>query len=51
LYLTGEAFLPAAKLLVAAHLPVMLIEGFLTVVCVIFLKKVKPELLGKTYAP
>ncbi|MBC8430314.1 MAG: energy-coupling factor ABC transporter permease, partial [Desulfobacterales bacterium] len=42
---------PAAKLLVAAHLPVMLIEGFLTVACVIFLKKVKPELLEKTYAP
>ncbi len=49
LYLTGEAFLPAAKLVVAAHLPVMLIEGVLTAVCALFLKKVRPELLEKTY--
>lgn len=45
LYLTGEAFLPAAKLLIVAHLPIMLIEGFLTAVCVVFLSKAKPELL------
>jgi cobalt/nickel transport system permease protein len=45
LYLTGEAFLPAAKLVVAAHLPIMLIEGFLTTACVLFFRKVKPELL------
>jgi cobalt/nickel transport system permease protein len=45
LYLNGEAFLPAAKLLVAAHLPVMLIEGILTATCALFLKKVRPELL------
>ena len=51
LYLTGEAFLPAAKLVVAAHLPVMLIEGVLTAACALFLKKVRPELLEKTYAP
>ena len=45
LYLTGEAFLPAAKLVVAAHLPVMLIEGLLTAACALFLRKVRPELL------
>lgn len=45
LYLTGEAFLPAAKLIVAAHLPVMIIEGIITVACILFLKKVRPELL------
>jgi len=50
LYLTGEAFLPAAKLIVAAHLPVMLIEGVLTAACVLFLKKVRPELLEKVYS-
>ncbi len=50
LYLTGEAFLPAAKLVVAAHLPVMLIEGVLTAACVLFLKKVRPELLEKVYS-
>lgn len=45
LYLTGEAFLPVAKLIVAAHLPVMIIEGIVTAACILFLKKVKPELL------
>ncbi len=45
LYLTGEAFLPAAKLLIAAHLPVMIIEGIVTAACILFLKKVRPELL------
>jgi len=45
LYLTGEAFLPAAKLVVAAHLPVMFIEGILTTTCILFLKKVRPEIL------
>ncbi len=48
LYLTGEAFLPAAKILVAGHVPVMLIEGIITAACVTFLKKVKPELLSAT---
>jgi cobalt/nickel transport system permease protein len=46
LYLTGEAFLPAAKIVVAGHIPVMLIEGVVTAACVTFLKKVKPELLS-----
>jgi cobalt/nickel transport system permease protein len=51
LYLTGEAFLPAAKLVVAAHVPVMLIEGGLTLACALFLRRVKPELLEGQYAP
>ncbi|MBL0716565.1 MAG: cobalt transporter CbiM [Desulfosarcina sp.] len=45
LYLTGEEFLPTAKLIIIAHLPVMFIEGGLTAVCALFLKRVKPELL------
>ena len=49
LYLNGDAFLPAAKLLVAAHLPVMLIEGILTATCALFLKKVKPDILEGYY--
>jgi cobalt/nickel transport system permease protein len=48
LYLTGEAFLPAAKVVVAGHIPVMVIEGIITAACVTFLKKVKPELLSMT---
>lgn len=45
LYLNGEAFIPAAKVVVVAHVPVMIIEGFLTASCMVFLKKVKPEML------
>ena len=45
LYLNGDAFLPAAKLVVAAHLPVMLIEGILTATCAMFLRKVRPDIL------
>ena len=51
LYLTGEAFLPAAKLVVVAHFPVMLIEGILTAACALFLRRVKPELLEGHYVP
>jgi cobalt/nickel transport system permease protein len=50
LYLTGEAFLPAAKLVVLAHLPVMVIEGTLTTTCILFLKKVRPEILEGNHA-
>ena len=45
LYLTGEAFLPVAKLIVAAHIPVMIIEGIFTAACTLFLRKVRPEIL------
>jgi cobalt/nickel transport system permease protein len=44
---TGEAFAVAAKLVVIAHLPVMLIEGILTMFCVGFLRKVRPEIFGE----
>lgn len=47
---TGESFLNVAKLLVVAHFPVMIIEGIVTSFCVVFLKKVKPEILGEVKA-
>jgi len=47
---TGEHFLAVAKLIVIAHLPVMVIEGLVTVFCVKFLKRVKPEMLEVVYA-
>jgi cobalt/nickel transport system permease protein len=50
LIFTGESFLQAAKLLVVAHLPVMVLEGIVTAFCLAFLIKVKPELLGVTHA-
>ncbi|MBU1170269.1 MAG: cobalt transporter CbiM [Proteobacteria bacterium] len=45
LFANGKAFIPSAKIIVGAHVPVMIIEGFLTASCMGFLKKVKPELL------
>jgi cobalt/nickel transport system permease protein len=42
---TGESFQNVAKILVVAHLPVMVIEGIVTSFCIVFLKKVKPEIL------
>ena len=49
----GEAYKPDAKLkamfaamvVLAAHIPVMVIEGVFTSACVGFLRKVKPEML------
>ena len=49
LLFTEKAFLSVAKLIVVAHLPVMIIEGIITLFCVAFLKRVKPELLGGIY--
>ena len=41
----GEDFLGVAKLALAAHIPVILIESAVTALTVSFLHKVKPELL------
>jgi cobalt/nickel transport system permease protein len=45
LMFTEETFLKIAGLVVAAHVPVMIIEGTATGFCVTFLKKVQPSLL------
>ncbi|MFW5489122.1 MAG: cobalt transporter CbiM [Desulfovibrio sp.] len=42
---SDEGFLTSAKVLVVAHLPVMVIEGFVTMFAYGFLAKVKPDLL------
>ena len=42
----GKSFIELAKLIVIAHLPVMIIEGILTAICVGFLRKVRPKMLG-----
>jgi len=46
LVFTGEPFLQVAKLVLIAHLPVMILEGVLTVFCIGFLRKVRPEILN-----
>jgi cobalt/nickel transport system permease protein len=50
LVFTGESFLGVAKIMVAAHFPIMVIEGIIVAACVKFLKKVKPEILEIIYA-
>ena len=47
---TGESFKEIAAGVVLAHLPVMVIEGFLTMFLVGFLRKVRPEILEIAYA-
>jgi len=46
LYLNGESFHAAAWALVAMHLPLAVIEGFITVLAVDFLHSVRPEVLA-----
>ena len=45
LVFTEDSFLEISGLVVAAHVPVMIIEGIVTTVCVAFLKRVRPEML------
>ena len=50
LIFTGQAFLEVAELVALAHLPVMLIEGLITLFVFLFLEKVRPEMLEVIYA-
>lgn len=45
LALSDTGFLATAQIIVAAHLPVMIIEGFITMFIVSFLARVQPEIL------
>jgi cobalt/nickel transport system permease protein len=45
LVFTDEGFFSLAATAVAVHLPVMVIEGLVTAICISFLAKVKPEML------
>lgn len=47
LALSGDEFLPAAKLVFFAHIPVMIIEAVLTGFAILLARKVKPELFLK----
>ncbi|MGB9721941.1 MAG: cobalt transporter CbiM [bacterium] len=46
LSLSGEVFIPVAKMIIIVHIPIMIIEGILTGFVILFLQRVKPELLG-----
>ncbi|MGD9236200.1 MAG: cobalt transporter CbiM [Desulfobacterales bacterium] len=45
LVFTEENFLEVSAIVIAAHIPVMVIEGLVTAMCVAFLKKVQPSML------
>jgi cobalt/nickel transport system permease protein len=49
LVFTGQAFVEVAELAVLAHLPVMIIEGLITMFVFLFLQKVRPEMLEGIY--
>jgi cobalt/nickel transport system permease protein len=42
---TGESFTNVAKVIAVSHIPIVVIEGVVTAFCLVFLKKVKPEIL------
>jgi len=46
LALTGDEFVPAAKLVFFAHIPIMVIEALITGAAVYLAHRVKPELFG-----
>ncbi|MGB9616519.1 MAG: cobalt transporter CbiM [Desulfomonilaceae bacterium] len=43
----GESMDAAAKLIVAAHVPIMIIEGVITIFVVEFIRKTRPEMLER----
>ncbi len=46
LALAGEQFFVASKMILLAHIPVMIVEGIICVAVLRFIKKVKPEILN-----
>lgn len=51
LALSGQAFVPAAQLVLVAHLPIMVAEGLVTAAAVGLLARVKPDALWPGPAP
>ena len=45
LIFTEESFLEVSGIIILAHIPVMIVEGIVTAICVAFLRKVRPEML------
>jgi cobalt/nickel transport system permease protein len=45
LALTGESFRAVAWLVIVTHIPIMIIEGIITVFVVEFLRRIRPEML------
>jgi len=47
LMFTEKNFLEISMMVIIAHLPVMIIEGFITTFCILFLKKVQPAMINR----
>ncbi len=47
LALSGEAFIPAAKLVLISHLPVVVMEALLTGAAVLLIRRVRPDFFGE----
>jgi cobalt/nickel transport system permease protein len=47
LIFTEENFMEISMLVIVSNFPIMIIEGFITAFCVLFLKKVQPALLKR----
>jgi cobalt/nickel transport system permease protein len=47
---TGQGFLRVAELVLLVHIPIMIIEGLITLFIFLFLRKVRPEMLEGIYA-
>jgi cobalt/nickel transport system permease protein len=45
LIFTEENFLEVSAIVMAAHIPIMIIEGLITAICVAFIRKVQPSML------
>jgi cobalt/nickel transport system permease protein len=45
LLFTEENFLEVSAIVMAAHIPIMIIEGIITAICVAFIRKVQPSML------
>ena len=45
LLFTEESFLEVSAIVIVAHIPVMIIEGTITTICVTFIRKVQPAML------
>ncbi len=50
LSLSRQSFIPAARIIAAGHLPVALLEGFITAAAVSFIIKTSPEMIMKNNA-
>ena len=51
LYLSGPEFAGAGAVIVAVHLPIMIVEGLVCMMCVAFLTKVRPSMLSQSGKP